>query len=1197
MFSRTTWALLVLIILSPTLFGQVSGSISGSVVDPTGAGIPNAKISILLPGGKTSILSAHTSSEGLFFIASVRPDTYDLAIEASGFTRTTLTGLHVESGKESPVPSVRMEVASTRDTVEVVETATAVQTTSPQIANTISQAQIQKLPVIDGQISSIYITQAGVNNGRATTSINGLRPSFTNVYVDGINVQDSVRTNALDLLPGKLTVFEVDEVTISTSNTSPTIGGNATAISIVSPSGQNEYHGTGYWVNRNSYFAANNWFNNRNKIGRPRENLNQLGGAVGGPIIKDKLLFFGAYEAYRDHAQLVKNTTILTPTARQGILQYPVGGVTQQFNVLTAQGLKLDPYMQAEINALPTTGNNNAIGDGLNTTGYSFNARANEVRDNVTGKLDYYLSATNTFSATYKWTRDIVDRPDQGTFFTVAPPVYNNINTKSFTGSWRWNPRPTLTNELRGGLVRLPVEFLTNQAAPKFFATNASSIFSSPINEILPSSRSTQNYSLQDNATWVRGRHTIQFGFQTTLFRNPNIDYSNTVPAYTLGYSATNPLGFSPGDIPGASSTFINTANALQQTLAGIVVSGAQTFNPTSRTSGFVPGAPITQEFLVNNYAPYVVDTWKARRNLTLTLGLRWEYISPVDVKDGLFVQPRVDNGNVVQALLSNDTLDFSGSAVGRPLSKKDLNNFGPNIGFAWDPRGTGKTAIRGGYAITYAIDNNWNDAYNVGIINNGLQQNTGLGNLSALVSSLPAIPTPKFQVPTTTLANYNINPATLLAQAMIDPNLATPYVQQWNAAIQHETWGGLVVEARYVGNHVVKMLRQIDLNQVNIFQGTYLQDFKNARNNGFLALAARNTYDPRYNPAIAGSLPLPFFDSLPSGALLTNSGVINSIRAGEPGTLAQTYQTNRIVPNPSFSFFPNPYLGYSSVLTNYSNSTYDGLTIEVRKRARNLQLQANYTFSKSLSDATATRAIEALLDNNNPGIEKSRTPFDITHSFKLNHDYLLPFGTGQRFRTNHTAVDRVIGGWSLSGFLHIDSGAPTSILSSLGTLNRAARSAQNTVDTNLNLDQLHAISGLFMTGNGPYWIDPAHIGSDGRGIAADGVAPFNGEVFFKPQPGSLGGMQRRLLDGPMYWDYNFGVIKETKITERQSLEFKASFFNLFNHPNFSPNANSATSPGDQFVTSPSFGKMILLQTSGDGINSRAIQFGLRYKF
>jgi hypothetical protein len=182
-----------------------------------------------------------------------------------------------------------------------------------------------------------------------------------------------------------------------------------------------------------------------------------------------------------------------------------------------------------------------------------------------------------------------------------------------------------------------------------------------------------------------------------------------------------------------------------------------------------------------------------------------------------------------------------------------------------------------------------------------------------------------------------------------------------------------------------------------------------------------------------------------------------------------------------------------------------------------------------------------------------------------------------------------VLDGWALSGIGVIQTGSPVSIFSGRGTLNRGARSANNTVDTTATISQLHAITGLFMTGNGPYWINPANIGPDTRGVAADGTQPFAGQVFVNPQPGTQGSLQKRALDGPPFRNYNFSVVKNFKITERQTVDFHADFFNVFNHPNFFLN--------DQTVNNASFGRITQQNTSNDGVGPRTIQYGLYYRF
>jgi hypothetical protein len=270
----------------------------------------------------------------------------------------------------------------------------------------------------------------------------------------------------------------------------------------------------------------------------------------------------------------------------------------------------------------------------LNTTGYTFNARNKRTRDNVTGKLDYNLTPKHVFSATYAWNREIVDRPDLTPFYSVVPPVFNDNTAKLFSVSYRWTPTATLTNELRGGFNRAPSVFDLTTPSPAYVLSAAASStglqFSSPIQSgEVGEGRNVNWYGIYDNANWVKGRHTVSFGFQTFQTRVGSFNYNGAVPTYTIGISSASTAGFTSGNIPGASSTDVSRANGLLATLAGLLSSGAQQFNPTSTTSGFVKGAPQINNFAFNNYALYVLDNFKVLRNLTVTLGLRWA--KPVD--------------------------------------------------------------------------------------------------------------------------------------------------------------------------------------------------------------------------------------------------------------------------------------------------------------------------------------------------------------------------------------------------------------------------------------------------------------------------------------------------------------------------------------------------------------------------------------
>jgi hypothetical protein len=364
------------------------------------------------------------------------------------------------------------------------------------------------------------------------------------------------------------------------------------------------------------------------------------------------------------------------------------------------------------------------------------------------------------------------------------------------------------------------------------------------------------------------------------------------------------------------------------------------------------------------------------------------------------------------------------------------------------------------------------------------------------------------------------------------------------------------------------------------------LPAFQQARANGFLAQAKTGSFNPSYNSAIAGSVPLPYYAAMPNGGYLTNSTVEGYIQTGAIGELANFYQYNGV--NGPYNYYNNPNTLGANLLQNYSSSTYNAAVVEATKRfSKGLVFQANYVFSKNLSDSQAAAGtdFEPLLDMNNPKIEKARVAgIDLTHVFKANFAYTLPMGRGHRLSGN-SLVNKVIGDWNIGGIFTLQSGTPFSILSGRATLNRSARSTStNTADTNLTLPQLQNLFQIRNTPNGPYYVAASALGSDGRAVAPDGTAAFTGQVFTEPDAGTIGTMQKALLNGPSVWDFDFKVSKDIQITESKSVQIRMDSTNFFNHTTFYV--------PDQTLTSTTFGKI-----TSQYYNNRLIQFALYFKF
>jgi hypothetical protein len=562
-----------------------------------------------------------------------------------------------------------------------------------------------------------------------------------------------------------------------------------------------------------------------------------------------------------------------------------------------------------------------------------------------------------------------------------------------------------------------------------------------------------------------------------------------------------------------------------------------------------------------------------------LNLGARYEFVSVPTEKQGLLLQPR---GGLEALRDPNAVIDFVGSGTGRKFFNNDFNNVAPSISLSWDPFGNGKTAIRAGYSISYVIDNNIATILNATTGNDGLTQGVTIPDVSGRLngSGRVIIPSPEFKVPRSPLDNIALDPGAALFT--IDPNLRTPYVQQWNLSIEREIMRDTVLEVRYVGNRGTKLTRGIDINQVRIFDNGFLADFQRAQRN------LLNNDDPTIGEPLLVFPKLGDF-GLGPGAIL-DSGIQQLIRQGQVGELAAIYVINRdlfLDPNnglgvevtPGFFLPANPNIFVADYIGNGSYSTYHGLQAEVRRRLRNgLYLQGNYTYSKGFTDFEGGQTnFQGLLDlGSTVAVEKSRIANDITHVVKANGLYELPFGPGKRFLNSSGVARALFGGWSLNGIMRLQSGEPISIVSQRGTLNRGARSVKNSVNSSLSPSQLQKLTGAFRDAQGRVLMfDPSLLAANGGG---------NEQLFQNPAAGTLGQLQLTPVSGPWFFNVDLSLIKRTRIKENFNIEFRADAFNIFNRANF--NVGQV-----QNINDPDFG---LITNTFD---ARVFQFALKLNF
>jgi len=579
-------------------------------------------------------------------------------------------------------------------------------------------------------------------------------------------------------------------------------------------------------------------------------------------------------------------------------------------------------------------------------------------------------------------------------------------------------------------------------------------------------------------------------------------------------------------------------------------------------------------------------------------------------------------------------TQQFVSGDTGIALFKNDWNNFAPFLGIAYQPNfkkgflhalfgNEGESSFRAGYSISYLHDGltTISNALGTGTTNPGLIQTanqdatTGSSNLIGQLSSAGVqLRTPSFIMPITDRQNILLNQGNGLWA--IDPNLRSPYVEQWNVGYEREIFKNTAFEIRYVGNHGVKLWRAVNFNEVNVFENGFLQEFNNAKIN--LAARGGTSFAPGCATCVSTPILDRLFGTIPAGSgatpLAASSGYssstfIDNLNKNNIGAMANTLAFNSAYRNNrecsltaacgiAMNFFvANPNAAFANALMNDASSNYHALEIEIRKRfSQGLQFQADYTFSKALGNAVNAQGnnqsdLVSYITLRNTNLDYLRSTQDQTMRFVANVLYELPFGKGKMFLDNtNGVVNRLVGGWSLGSIVTWTTGVPWYVASGRTTFNNGTANVGAQL-VGISFEEFKKHVGIFKTPGGVFFIDPALLDITTNAAGKVTKSTLKAGLITAPAPGQLGNFPVNSLNGPQYFDADLSIIKRVPFTERVRLELKATAINFLNHTNFIY--------GTQNFDSTTFG-LITTQRASFGtsiVNTRSLNFQAQLRF
>jgi hypothetical protein len=1074
-FAAAALGILALTLGAMPAVAQVSAEISGVVEDTSGAGLGGATVTVKnLETGVTKTVT--TNDSGDFDVLSLAVGPQEVRAEKQGFKAAVRTGVNLQVGQNAAV-NFQLEVGEMVQEVTVVGDAPVVNTTTSSVSGVVGEREIKDLPLNGRSFDSLITLNPGTlnyvlkssntstSNGN-TFSVDGRRTAENLFLLNGIEYTGS---SQLGITPGGVSGYllgidAVREFNVLTNNYSAEYGKRAGAqVSVVTQSGTNNLHGTAFEFLRNSALDARNYFTQAPI--NPGYQQNQFGGALGGPIRKDRWFLFGNYEGFRQ--ALTQSSVSTVPDATSRAAAVP----------------SMQPYM-----AFWPTANGAEFMSGGSPTGIaiSYNyPKQYEREDFGTARTDYVLSSKDSITGAYT-----ID--DGNSRLPLADPLFASLSTLRMQVASLQETHtfsPDLLNTARFGFSRagfgLTSDPLATFPASVDFVTGAGpggitvgggvsttsgngAITAAGPNNAAGVWNRRNLFTYSDDVQLTKGIHQLSFGVWFQRLQDNE-------------FAASRQAGV---------AAFKTMPNLLSGTI-------------TATGGGSFQVVPSAHEIGWRSFfgAWYVDDTIKLNRRLTLEVGLRDEFTTGWNAVNGRAADYVTSGGVLV-------TAPVVGNSVFTTNNAKAL--YSPRVSLAWDTFGNGKTVLRAGFGTYYSLIDD------LAFLLNSLPPYNGSLTFTGALSSITPIAPGFTEV---TCGPGVPQPCATYAPQGVQPNAKTPAVEAWNLGVERQLDRSTVLRVGYVGSHGF---------------------------HGFVAV------DPNSIPAQICATA-----TCTSGGTSATTGTVNQGQQYIPGGTPPLKR-------------PNAFLGAGFFWYNEGNSSYNALQTEVSHRfSHGLQFRANYTWSKNLdmnsglTIAQANNEPQMIMDRNDLRRDWGPASFNVTNQGSVSARYELPIGPGKQWLNAGGVSGKLLGGWQLNGISTFLSGLPLTPL--VGSNRSGDGDTRNPDRPNLST----TFSGPIVEGKQTQWFNPA--------------------AFTLPTIGTYGNEGRGIINGPGLADVDMSLFKNTTITERTSLEFRAEFFNLFNRVNFGL-PNQTVFSGTAF--NPSAGYISTLATT-----PRQVQFGLKLLF